>query len=353
MKACTVVCGVQAYSRILGMKPFVIVGDHKALLQIFNLSYDCKNKKLLRFTLYLQGYTFIYDYVAGTSLAMLLEDYMSRLGLPHRSDNLDGEQGIQVPVAKAQSEIDAMDRHIANVYSGSVVKKLNVANLESDEVMSDDFRKFMLEDVGLKLLNVEEVSLDDSLLSDWDHFQAFEPRTPNEFIQNAYDEAEPELLQLGDINDAQLNLLKTSWLNEIAVLQMTVEGVFKIMQKLNDAGVDCFEQAVECVIDEEKAEKLKKQAKRDLKRAAVKPLRTRAMKEREIAELKAKQDHELRARHGKDYDDRNAISYLIRRDERNVFLASQLEPLDQVKNDIKYGYNHIVEMCLIQAQGGR
>ena len=95
---------IRKFSKYLRIKPFVLIGDHKPLLKLFNINHETRNKKLIRWRINLCGYTFTFEHHYGDSLHLLMEDFSSRLATPTDKVMNYEKNGVIMPRSMINSQ---------------------------------------------------------------------------------------------------------------------------------------------------------------------------------------------------------------------------------------------------------
>ena len=80
----------EKFAKYLRIREFILIGDHEPLLQLFNINYKTKNKKLLRWSIRMSAFSFRFEHHSGNSIELALEDYLSRLVAPTESRQYNG-----------------------------------------------------------------------------------------------------------------------------------------------------------------------------------------------------------------------------------------------------------------------
>ena len=81
---------MEKFEKYLRNREFILIGDHEPLLQLFNINYKTKNKKLLRWSIRMSAFSFRFEHHSGNSIELALEDYLSRLVAPTESRQYNG-----------------------------------------------------------------------------------------------------------------------------------------------------------------------------------------------------------------------------------------------------------------------
>ena len=125
---------IQKFKKYLRIKPFVLIGDHKPLLKLFNITHDSKNRKLIRWRISLSGYTFTFDHHEGDSLNRLMEDYLSRLADPTDEPKQYEMAGIIIPQQQlATVNINNKNRFSFNAWFRAI--PLGIADLNCLQIL--------------------------------------------------------------------------------------------------------------------------------------------------------------------------------------------------------------------------